>query len=206
MYGHPGKKMLFMGDEFGQWNEWNYETELDWVLLEYDSHRQFRDYVKALNQLYLSQPALYEIDFNSDGFRWIDFRDVDNSIISFIRRAKDLDDCLTVVANFTPVPREGYRVGVPGPGFYHELLNSDSGLFGGSNMGNAGGVPAEVVPWQGQPYSILITVPPLGVMFFKSDEADRLAAAKRAAARQPAAQAQAVGTVTAEAAKPGSGT
>jgi 1,4-alpha-glucan branching enzyme len=193
MYGHPGKKMLFMSSEFGQWNEWNYETELDWVLLEYDSHRELREYVKALNQLYLSQPALYEVDFSSDGFLWVDFRDVDNSIISFLRRAQDPDDCVVVVANFTPLPREGYRVGVPGPGFYRELLNSDSALYGGSNTGNAGGLPAEAVPWQDQPYSILITVPPLGAVFFKSDEADQRVAAKREAAKQtqasPAAEA-----------------
>ncbi len=189
MFGHPGKKMLFMGDEFGQWNEWNYETELDWMLLEYDSHRQFRDFVRALNQLYISQAALYEVDFSSEGFRWIDFRDVDNSIVSFVRRAKDADDAVVVIANFTPQPHEGYRVGVPGPGFYRELLNSDAGLFGGSNTGNAGGVPAEAVPWQDEPYSILITVPPLAVVFFKSDEADRLVTAKREAARQ-AAEAQ----------------
>jgi 1,4-alpha-glucan branching enzyme len=182
MYGHPGKKMQFMGCEFGQWNEWNYETELDWMLLEYDSHHQLREYVKALNQLYVSQPALYEVDFGAEGFRWVDFRDVDNSIVSFIRRAKDVEDGVVVVANFTPVPREGYRVGVPGPGFYRELLNSDSALFGGSNMGNAGGLPAEAMPWQDQPYSILITVPPLGVVFFKSDEADQAAAVKRVAA------------------------
>ena len=206
MYGHPGKKMLFMGGEFGQWNEWNHETELDWVLLEYDSHREFREYVKALNQLYVSQPALYEVDFKSDGFQWIDFRDVDNSIISFVRRAKDPDDCLVVVANFTPVPREGYRVGVSGPGFYRELLNSDSALYGGSNLGNAGGLPAEAVPWQGQPHSRLVTVPPLGVMCFKSDEAQRLAAANREAARQPAAQAQSVGPETPAAAEGGSAT
>jgi 1,4-alpha-glucan branching enzyme len=179
MYGHPGKKMLFMGSEFGQWNEWNYETELDWVLLEYDSHRQLREYVQALNQLYISQPALYEVDFEGDGFQWIDFRDVDNSIVSFFRRAKNPEDCVVVVANFTPVPREGYRVGVPLPGFYRELLNSDSALYGGSNTGNAGGVPSEPTAWQGQPYSVMLTIPPLGVMFFKSDEADRRVAEKK---------------------------
>jgi 1,4-alpha-glucan branching enzyme len=187
MYGHPGKKMLFMGSEFGQWNEWNYETELDWVLLEYDSHRQVREYVQALNRLYASQAALYEVDFEPGGFQWIDFRDVDNSIVSFFRRAKDPDDVVVVVANFTPVPREGYRVGVPVPGFYCELLNSDSALYGGGNLGNAGGVPSEPTPWQGQPHSMMLTIPPLAVMFFKSEESDRRVAEKKAAALGAAA-------------------
>ncbi len=190
MYAHPGKKLLFMGGEFGQWNEWNYETELDWVLLEYDSHRQLRDYVKALNMLYAAQPALYEVDFSWEGFQWIDFRDVDNSIVSFVRRAKDPDDCVVVIVNFTPVPREGYRVGVPGPGFYRELLNSDSALFGGSNTGNAGGVPTEPTAWQGQPHSMLLTIPPLGIMFFKSEEADQRVAEKKAAAEAKLAKTE----------------
>ena len=193
MYAHPGKKMLFMGSEFGQWNEWNYETELDWVLLEYDSHRQLRDYVQALNRLYASQPALYQVDFDSNGFQWIDFRDVDHSIVSFFRRAKDPDDVVVVVANFTPVPREGYRVGVPAPGFYCELLNSDSSLYGGSNLGNAGGVPSEPTPWQGQPHSIMLTIPPLAVMFLRSQEADRHVTEKTA----PALEAMPDQTMTA---------
>ena len=187
MYGHPGKKLLFMGGEFGQWNEWNHETELDWMLLEYNSHQQLREFVKALNALYTSQPALYEVDFSWEGFQWIDFRDVDNSIVSFVRKAKNPEDCLVVVANFTPVPREGYRVGVPLPGFYRELLNSDSALYGGSNTGNARGVPAEPMPWQDQPYSAMLTIPPLGIIFLKSDEADRRVAEKKAAAEAPTA-------------------
>ena len=170
-----------MGGEFGQWNEWNHETELDWRLLEYNSHQQLREFVKALNALYTSQPALYEVDFSWEGFQWIDFRDVDNSIVSFVRKAKNPEDCLVVVANFTPVPREGYRVGVPLPGFYRELLNSDSVLYGGSNTGNARDVPAESMPWQNQPYSAMLTIPPLGIIFLKSDEADRRVAEKKAA-------------------------
>jgi 1,4-alpha-glucan branching enzyme len=169
MYGHPGKKLLFMGGEIGQWNEWNHECEVEWVLLYFDSHRQIQQYVQALNQLYLSQPALYEVDFSWQGFEWIDFHDVDNSIVSFLRRAKNPDDFVVVVANFTPVPREGYRLGVPEAGFYRELLNSDSSLFGGGNMGNKGGVPSEPIPWQGRPHSIMITVPPLAVVYFKAE-------------------------------------
>ncbi len=174
MYAHPGKKLLFMGCEIGQWNEWNYQWEMDWSQLDFDSHRGLKEYVKALNRLYVAQPALHQVDFGWAGFRWIDFHDVDNSIVSFIRMARDPNDFVVLVANFTPVPREGYRVGVPSPGFYRELLNSDSALYGGSNMGNAGGLPAEPTPWQGQPHSILITVPPLAVVFFKPDREDVL--------------------------------
>jgi 1,4-alpha-glucan branching enzyme len=175
MYAHPGKKLLFMGGEIGQWNEWNYEWQLDWMLLDYNSHREMQEYVKALNRLYVTQPALHQVDFSWEGFQWIDFHDVDNSIVSFVRRARDPDDFVVVAANFTPVPREGYRVGIPAPGFYRELLNSDSINYGGSNMGNAGGIPSEPTPWQGQPHSILLTVPPLAVVFFKPDKEERAA-------------------------------
>ena len=167
MYAHPGKKLLFMGGEIGQWNEWNHEWQLDWNLLDYDSHRDMQEYVKALNKLYVTQPALHQVDMSWEGFQWIDLHDVDNSIVSFIRRARDPNDFIVVVANFTPVPREGYRAGVPAPGFYRELLNSDSAYYGGGNLGNAGGLPSDPVPWQGQPHSILLTVPPLAVVFFK---------------------------------------
>jgi len=170
LYAHPGKKLLFMGGEIGQWNEWNAYDQIEWLLLGFDSHRRIRDYVKALNGLYTSLPALYQMDFGWEGFEWIDFHDVDNSIVSFLRRARDPNDFLVVVANFTPVPREGYRVGVPRPGFYREILNSDAACFGGSNMGNSGGLPSDAKPWQGQPHSILIPVPPLAVLYFKSGE------------------------------------
>ncbi len=169
MYAHPGKKLLFMGGEIGQWNEWSYQEQVDWVLLYFESHRQMQGYVRALNRLYISQPALHEVDFTWGGFEWVDFRDVDNSIVSFLRRARDPKDFIAVVANLTPVPREGYRVGVPAGGFYRELLNSDSMHYGGGNMGNAGGLPSEPTPWEGQPHSILITVPPLAVVFFKPE-------------------------------------
>ena len=171
MYAHPGKKLTFMGGEIGQWNEWNHAGEIDWLLLLFDSHRDIQDYVRALNTLYVAEPALHQVDFSWEGFQWIDFHDVDNSVVSFVRRAKDPSDFILVVANFTPVPREGYRVGVPADGFYRELLNSDSSYFGGGNMGNAGGIPAEPVPWQGQANSIMMTVPPLAVVFFKPDNA-----------------------------------
>jgi 1,4-alpha-glucan branching enzyme len=169
MYAHPGKKLLFMGGEIGQWNEWNAYDQIEWPMLRFDAHRQIQEYVKALNHLYTSQPALYQQDFGWEGFEWIDFHDVDSSILSFMRRAKDREDLVVVLANFTPVPREGYRVGVPKAGFYREILNSDAACFGGSNMGNAGGLPSEAEPWQGQPHSILITVPPLAVVYFKPE-------------------------------------
>jgi 1,4-alpha-glucan branching enzyme len=167
MYAHPGKKILFMGGEIGQWNEWQHEGQVDWLLLLFDSHRRIQEYVKALNRLYVAEPALHEVDFSWEGFQWIDFHDVDNSIISFVRRAKDPNDFILVIANFTPVPRQGYRVGVPARGYYKELLNSDSTYYGGGNMGNDGGVPAEAISWQGRSQSIMITVPPLAVVFFK---------------------------------------
>ncbi len=169
MYAHPGKKLLFMGGEIAQWREWNYDWELDWGLLEYDSHRKFREYVKTLNKLYIEQPALHQVDFNWAGFQWIDFHDTDNSAVSFVRRAHDPSDLILAVANFTPVPREGYRIGVPVPGFYRELLNSDSADFGGANIGNEGGRHSEPVPWQDQAQSILLTLPPLALLYFKPD-------------------------------------
>jgi 1,4-alpha-glucan branching enzyme len=173
MYAHPGKKLLFMGGEIGQWNEWSYREPLDSVLLYFDSHRQIQDYVRALNRLYVSEPALYEVDFDWNGFEWIDFRDVDQSIVAFLRRARDPNDFLLVAANFTPVPREGYRLGVPAGGFYRELFNSDSRYYGGADVGNAGGVPSEPTPWQGHPHSIVITVPPLATVYFKREGEDR---------------------------------
>jgi len=169
MYAHPGKKLLFMGGEIGQWNEWNHEWEVEWVLLYFDAHKQMQEFVRALNRLYVSQPALYEVDFSWEGFQWIDFHDVDNSTVTFLRRAKDPNDFVLVVSNFTPVPRDGYRIGVPREGFYRELLNSDSAYFGGSNLGNGWGVPSEPEPWQGQPHSIVITVPPLAVVYLKPE-------------------------------------
>jgi 1,4-alpha-glucan branching enzyme len=171
MYAHPGKKLLFMGAEIGQEQEWKYDWQLDWQLLEYDSHRQLQEYVKALNRLYAAEPALHELDFSWEGFQWIDLHDVDNSIVSFLRRAREAKDFVVVVANFTPVPREGYRVGVPESGFYREIMNSDSTFYGGSNLGNAGGLPSEPTPWQGQPHSIMVTVPPLAVTLFKPQRA-----------------------------------
>ncbi len=167
MYAHPGKKLLFMGSEFGQWNEWNHDSSLDWHLLQYESHRKLRKYVIDLNRLYRSEPSLYEIDFDYHGFEWIDFHDTEKSVISFMRKAKNPDDFLLFVFNLTPVVRMNYRVGVPSRRYYREILNSDSYEYWGSNVGNHGGVMAEDIPFHGRPYSINITLPPLGMLVFK---------------------------------------
>lgn len=169
MYGHPGKKLLFMGGEFGQGREWSHDESLDWHLLEDEPHRKLQQYVKALNRLYTAEPALYQVDFDGTGFEWIDFHDWERSIVSFLRRAKDPNNFLIFVGNFTPVPRYGYRIGVPKGGYYREVLNSDAAEYGGSNIGNAGGIWAEPTPWQGRPYSVSLTLPPLAVVVLKPE-------------------------------------
>jgi 1,4-alpha-glucan branching enzyme len=169
MWGHPGKKMLFMGCEIGQWWEWNHEDSLQWHLLEYDPHRGLQRYVADLNRLYASQPALHQVDFEWTGFQWIDLHDSEQSTITYFRRAKDPSDIVVCAFNLTPVPREGYRMGVPAAGYYRELLNSDAECYGGSNMGNGGGVLSEDMPWHGQPFSVVITLPPLAAVFFKPE-------------------------------------
>lgn len=167
MYGHPGKKLLFMGGEFGQWDEWNFDRSLDWRLLDYEPHRGLQRFIKDLNHIYKAEPSLYEADFDYTGFDWIDFHDVEGSIISFARRARHYNDFTVFVCNFTPVPRHNYRIGVPEQCFYAELLNSDSAFYWGSNMGNSGGIHAEQMPIHKKPYSIKIALPPLSVMIFK---------------------------------------
>jgi 1,4-alpha-glucan branching enzyme len=167
MWGHPGKKMLFMGCEIGQWWEWNHDDSLQWHLLEYDRHRGLQRYVADLNRLYATQPALHQVDYDWTGFQWIDLHDSEQSTVTYFRRAKDPSDIVVCALNLTPVPREGYRMGVPTGGYYQELLNSDSEAYGGSNMGNGGGVQAEEMPWHGQPFSVLVTLPPLAVVFLK---------------------------------------
>jgi 1,4-alpha-glucan branching enzyme len=170
MYAHPGKKLLFMGGEIGQWEEWNHDGQLPWHLLQWDSHKGLQALVRDLNRLHAAAPALHEIDFRPEGFEWVDFRDVDNSILSFLRRGKKPEDFLVCVFNFTPVVRGGYRVGVPAPGLYQEALNSDSAHYGGGNVGNTGGVPAKAIPWNGRPFSVELTLPPLGALFLRLAE------------------------------------
>ena len=167
MFGHPGKKLLFMGSEFGQWREWSYDGSLDWHLLEDPLHQGLRRWVRDLNHTYQRERSLHEVDFEGTGFSWIDCNDNENSVISMIRRARDPGDFSVMLVNFTPVPRPGYRVGVPEAGWYRELLNSDGALYGGSNMGNRGGVGAEPVPMHGYDHSISLVVPPLAFVLFK---------------------------------------
>ncbi|MEC4674449.1 MAG: 1,4-alpha-glucan branching protein GlgB [Nitrospirota bacterium] len=167
MWSHPGKKMLFMGGEFGQWFEWNHEDSLQWHLAGFESHRGLQQYVADLNRLYVQEPALHEVDFDWTGFQWIDLHDSEQSTLSYMRKAKDQSDIIVCVFNFTPVPRYDHRVGVPSLGKYKELINSDAEVYGGSNVGNQGATIAEDVPWHGQPHSMVITLPPLSALFFK---------------------------------------
>ena len=167
MYAHPGKKLLFMGSEFGQTSEWNHDGPLPWWLLQFPVHSKLQTMVKELNWLYRREPALYEVDDSFAGFEWIDFMDAEASAISFLRYAKNREDFIVFVCNFTPVPREGYRVGVPAPGIYREIFNSDADMFGGSNVGNAGAVNADAIPHHSRPASMSISLPPLAVVAFK---------------------------------------
>lgn len=166
-YGHPGKNLLFMGEEFGQRNEWSEARSLDWHLLQYDSHRGIQRLVSDLNRLAAAQPALHEVDFDWRGFEWIDANDGDNSVLSFLRRGKNPEELVVVLINGTPVVREHYRVGVPEPGFYEEILNTDSAQYGGSNVGNLGGVNAESIANNGRPHSLGLRLPPLAALFLK---------------------------------------
>jgi 1,4-alpha-glucan branching enzyme len=167
MYGHPGKKLLFMGGEFGQWREWHHDESLDWHLLDHPAHAALRRYVQALNWHYRAEPALHQLDFDPSGFRWIDCNDNENSVVSLVRYARDPRDFIVMLFNFTPVPRHDYRIGVPAPGHYIELLNSDSALFGGTNIGNGGGVSTESIATHGFDQSLNLTVPPLACLLLK---------------------------------------
>jgi 1,4-alpha-glucan branching enzyme len=167
MFAHPGKKLLFMGTEFGQTSEWNHDHALQWWLLQYPVHSTLQTLVQELNKLYRREPSLYQVDDEYVGFEWIDIQDAESSVISFARFARNREDMIVFACNFTPVPRLGYRLGVPKPGLYREILNTDSEMFGGSNMGNAGAVMAEDVAHHGRPASLLLTLPPLAVVAFK---------------------------------------
>jgi 1,4-alpha-glucan branching enzyme len=170
MWGHPGKKLLFMGGEFGQWHEWNFAESLDWHLVEPPSdphHAQLRNFLRDLCLIYLREPALSELDYDPAGFSWIDCYDSDNSAVSFVRRSKNEEDTLVFVCNFTPVPRHGYRLGVPHAGEYYELLNSDANRYGGSGLENLQPMPSGPIYWQSCPHSILLTLPPLSTVILK---------------------------------------
>ena len=166
MYSYPGKKLLFMGGEFGQWQEWNHDRSLDWHLLQFPGHAGLRRLVQHLNYLYKKEPALWQLDDSYEGFDWIDFHDAESSIVAYFRKAQD-GPILIFAVNATPVPRHAYRIGAAGEGWYEEILNTDAETYGGSNVGNFGGVHADAIPWQGQSHSISINLPPLGVVAFK---------------------------------------
>ncbi len=168
-YAQPGKKLLFMGGEFGQWKEWNHDASLDWHLLEYAPHTGLQRWVEDLNRLYRSEPALYEQDCDGTGFEWIDCNDTEHSVLSFLRKGRSASESILVVCNFTPVPRYNYQVGVPRGGFWQELLNSDAGEYGGSQQGNLGGMEASPVSYHGHFHSLNLTLPPLAVVFLKSE-------------------------------------
>ena len=169
MWGHPGKKLLFMGGEIGQWAEWNHDTSLDWHLLQYPFHAGLLRWVRDLNTFYRGQPSLFEVDFDDSGFEWVDCTDSQRSVVSFLRKAKNSANITLFVCNFTPVPRQNYRVGVPSGCHWREMLNSDAPLYGGSGQGNAGGLDAAPLPIHGRPYSLNLTLPPLGVVVFQPE-------------------------------------
>jgi 1,4-alpha-glucan branching enzyme len=167
MFAQPGKKLIFMGGEFGQWREWNHDTSLDWHLLDFPEHSGVSRWVGDLNRLLRTEKAMHELDFDPAGFGWIDCTDSDNSVVSLMRRASDPDNLVIAAFNFTPVPRYNYQIGVPFPGYWQELLNSDSPDYGGSGQGNLGGVEAAPIGRHGHRHSVTLTLPPLGALFLK---------------------------------------
>jgi 1,4-alpha-glucan branching enzyme len=173
LFAQPGKKLLFMGGEFGQWHEWDHDGQLDWYLLEHPLHAGLQRWVRDLNRFYRAEPAAHQLDFSGYGFQWIDADDAHNSVLSWVRRGHDgaagPAPEIVVLCNFTPVVRYNYRVGVPHPGYWSELLNSDAGIYGGSGVGNMGGVHATPIPCHGRPYSIALTLPPLAALILRQD-------------------------------------
>ena len=165
MYAQPAKKLLFMGGEFGQWREWSHDGSLDWDLVDYPLHSGVQQWIRDLNRLYRSEPALHELDCEPAGFEWIDCGDAESSVVSLIRKGKSTANLVLMVCNFTPVPRQEYRIGAPHGGFWREALNSDATEYGGSGMGNRGGVDADPWPQHGRPFSLPLTLPPLSALF-----------------------------------------
>ena len=167
MTAHPGKKLLFMGCEFGQWREWNAEASLDWPLLDQPLHRGLLHLVRDLNHTYAGEPALYERDYDTSGFKWIDCTDHENSVIAFQRIGADADHPVVAIVNWTPRVREGYRIGVPHPGYWREVINTDLPQYGGSGVSLGGGVDSEPIPSHGFAQSISLKLPPLGALILK---------------------------------------
>jgi 1,4-alpha-glucan branching enzyme len=169
MWAHPGKKLLFMGGELGEWNEWNYDGSLHWNLLEYPEHHGLQSLVRDLNTAYRANPALYEVDFEPSGFRWLEPNDAANNVLAFARLDASGERPVVCVLNLSPVPRYDYRVGMPIRSRWRELINTDSAYYGGSDVGNFGGVEAEAVPWHDQPFSARVTLPPLAAVWLVPD-------------------------------------
>jgi 1,4-alpha-glucan branching enzyme len=169
LFAQPGKKLLFMGAELAQWKEWNHDSSLDWHLLDDPVHAGIAKWLEDLNRLYRGEPALHELDCHPEGFEWIDGSDAEYSVIAFLRRGKTQGEPVVVAFNFTPVVRENYRIGVPGRGFWKEILNSDAAEYGGSGVGNQGGVDAVPIPMHGRTHSLTLTLPPLGVLFLQRE-------------------------------------
>jgi 1,4-alpha-glucan branching enzyme len=167
MYAQPGKKLLFMGGEIGQWREWNHDSSVDWHLLDHPQHQGLNRWVRDLNTIYRGERALHEFDCDPAGFEWVDANDSESSVVSFLRKGRSPDDDLLFVCNFTPLTRYNYKVGVSRGGLWQEVLNSDAPLYGGSGQGNFGGVATAPVPCHGRPYLLTVTAPPLGVVAFK---------------------------------------
>ena len=165
----PGKKLLFMGGEFGQRREWTHDGELEWWVCEWPEHAGLQRWIKDLNRAYRAEPALWQVDFSHEGFEWIDCNDAEASVLSFLRKSRD-GRMLLVVANFTPVPRDNYMVGVPRPGFWRERLNSDASSYGGSGVGNQGGTETVPVGAHGRFHSLNLRLPPLGVLVLEPAE------------------------------------
>ena len=169
MWTHPGKKLLFMGNDIAQWNEWNCDQSLQWHLLQWESHQGIQNLIRDLNRMYRSEPALFDFEFSGEGFEWVDCQSADDSVLAFVRKGKDPRQAVLVCANFTPVVRQNHRVGVPWETYYREIFNSDSQHYQGSNVGNYPGVAAEKIEWHGRPWSISMTLPPLAISVFKAE-------------------------------------
>ena len=167
MYGHPGKKLLFMGCEFGQKREWSHDFSLEWHVLQFYQHSAMQKWVKDINAIYKKELALFEDDNSWNGFEWIDCNDAENSVLSFIRKSPTTGEIIVCVYNFTPIPKYKYRLGVPKSGYWKEILNSDSNIYYGSNIGNLGGVNTYDYSTHTRPYTIEISLPPLAAVFFK---------------------------------------
>lgn len=170
MYSITGKKLLFMGAEIGQWNEWYHEASLDWHLLDQPLNKGLNHWMKDLNHIYKTERALFELDKECAGFEWIDCQDIEQSILTYMRTGRDPKDTIVVCCNFTPVPRDNYTIGVPRGGYWKEILNSDASEYGGSGKGNFGGVEAQNDSVHGRSHSLVLTLPPLSIVMFKATE------------------------------------